>query len=72
MSGSGFVHLHNHSEFSLLDGAARIDAMVARAAGYGMPALALTDHGSMFGALQFHDAAWSAGIKPIQIGRAHV
>ena len=65
MSGSGFVHLHNHSEFSLLDGAARIDAMVARAAGYGMPALALTDHGSMFGALQFHDAAWSAGIKPI-------
>ncbi|MFM8944664.1 MAG: DNA polymerase III subunit alpha [Actinomycetota bacterium] len=65
MSGSGFVHLHNHSEFSLLDGAARIDRMVARAVSHGMPAIALTDHGSMFGALQFHEAARAAGIKPI-------
>src|SRR5215469_2478633 len=60
-----FVHLHNHTEFSLLDGASRIDAMVARAAELGMPALALTDHGVMYGAIQFYKACLGAGIKPI-------
>ena len=54
MSGKSFVHLHTHSEYSLLDGAARIDEMFARAAELEMPALAMTDHGVMFGALNFY------------------
>jgi DNA polymerase III subunit alpha len=62
---ASFVHLHNHSEFSLLDGAARIDAMVGRAAELGMPAIALTDHGVMFGALDFYEACVRHGVKPI-------
>jgi len=61
----GFVHLHNHSEFSLLDGAARISEMVERARDLGMPALAITDHGSMYGVVSFYKAAKKAGIKPI-------
>jgi DNA polymerase-3 subunit alpha len=60
-----FVHLHNHTEFSLLDGASRIPRMVARAAELGMPALALTDHGVMYGAIHFYKACRAAGIKPI-------
>jgi DNA polymerase-3 subunit alpha len=60
-----FVHLHNHSEYSLLDGASRIEAMVKLAAGYGMPALAITDHGNMFGAIKFYKEAQKAGVKPI-------
>lgn len=60
-----FVHLHNHSDFSLLDGASRIDQMVELAARYEMPALALTDHGNMFGAVSFYKAAKKRGIKPI-------
>ena len=60
-----FVHLHNHTEYSLLDGASRIPAMVARAAELGMPAIALTDHGVMYGAIHFYKAAKDAGIKPI-------
>jgi DNA polymerase III subunit alpha len=60
-----FVHLHNHSDFSLLDGAASVGAMVKRAKELGMGALALTDHGNMFGAVKFHDACREAGIKPI-------
>ncbi|MDQ6901085.1 MAG: PHP domain-containing protein, partial [Candidatus Dormibacteraeota bacterium] len=60
-----FVHLHNHTEFSLLDGASRIQAMVTRAAELGMPALALTDHGVMYGAIHFYKACLSAGIQPI-------
>ena len=62
---AAFVHLHVHSEFSLLDGAARIQAMFERAAEMQMPALALTDHGAMFGALQFYEAGIEAGVKPI-------
>ena len=54
-----------HSEFSLLDGAARIKALFERAAEFQMPALALTDHGAMFGALQFYEAGMAAGVKPI-------
>ena len=60
-----FVHLHNHSDFSLLDGAASVDSMVRKAKEMGMGALALTDHGNMFGAAKFHDACREAGIKPI-------
>ncbi len=60
-----FVHLHNHTEYSLLDGASRIPAMVARAAELEMPALALTDHGVMYGAVHFYKACRDAGIKPI-------
>jgi DNA polymerase-3 subunit alpha len=60
-----FVHLHNHSDYSLLDGACRIDRLVERAAGYGMNAVGLTDHGNLFGAVQFHDTARAAGLKPL-------
>lgn len=62
---SEFVHLHVHTEYSLLDGAARIEELVAQAADYGMPALAITDHGNMYGAVDFYKAAKEAGIKPI-------
>ncbi|HKW60778.1 MAG TPA: DNA polymerase III subunit alpha [Candidatus Dormibacteraeota bacterium] len=60
-----FVHLHNHTEYSLLDGASRIHAMVARAAELEMPAIGLTDHGVMYGAIHFYKACKDAGIKPI-------
>ena len=65
MSKTNFVHLHCHSEYSLLDGAARINDMINRAASLGMPALALTDHGTMFGVIDFYRAAREAGVKPI-------
>jgi DNA polymerase-3 subunit alpha len=61
----GFVHLHVHSEFSLLDGMGKIPALVARACELGMPALGLTDHGVMFGAMDFYLEARCQGIKPI-------
>jgi DNA polymerase-3 subunit alpha len=60
-----FVHLHCHSEFSLLDGAARISDLVKAAKELGMPALALTDHGNMYAAVNFYKAAKEIGIKPI-------
>ena len=60
-----FVHLHNHSDFSLLDGASRVDDIVELAARYKMPAVALTDHGNMFGAVSFYKAAKRQGVKPI-------
>ncbi|MBN3522918.1 DNA polymerase III subunit alpha [Paenibacillus apiarius] len=60
-----FVHLHVHSEYSLLDGAARIEALAARAAACGMKALALTDHGVMYGTIAFYKACVAHGIKPI-------
>ncbi|WP_127495452.1 DNA polymerase III subunit alpha [Paenibacillus glycanilyticus] len=62
---SSFVHLHVHSEYSLLDGAARIRDLVARAAELGMKSLALTDHGVMYGAIPFYRACLAQGIKPI-------
>ncbi|MDH5675100.1 MAG: DNA polymerase III subunit alpha [Myxococcales bacterium] len=62
---SDFVHLHVHSQYSMLDSSLRLKAMVQRAAELKMPALALTDHGNMFGAVQFHRACGDAGIKPI-------
>ena len=65
MKHSDFVHLHNHSKYSLLDGACRIDRMVQRALEFRMPALAITDHGNMFGAIEFYSEAMTHGIKPI-------
>ena len=65
MSQKSFVHLHTHSEFSLLDGASRVAAMFEKAAELGMPALALTDHGTMFGAVDFYKAGVKAGVTPI-------
>ena len=64
MSAS-FAHLHLHTEFSMLDGAARVDEVTQRAAADGQPAIAITDHGNMYGALDFYKAAKAAGIKPI-------
>lgn len=61
----GFVHLHVHSQYSLLDGTADVDALVARAADYGMSALALTDAGNLFGAVAFYKACQKKGIKAI-------
>ncbi|SDT40876.1 DNA polymerase III subunit alpha [Microlunatus soli] len=60
-----FVHLHVHSEYSMLDGAARIDDLMAGCEQMEMPAIALTDHGFLFGAHEFHAAATKAGVKPI-------
>ncbi|KXK09342.1 MAG: DNA polymerase III subunit alpha [Microgenomates bacterium OLB23] len=60
-----FIHLHLHSEYSLLDGLSRIDELIAKAQEYNMNALALTDHGAMYGAFRFYIAAKKAGIKPI-------
>ncbi|WP_145319566.1 DNA polymerase III subunit alpha [Paenibacillus xylanexedens] len=62
---SSFVHLHVHSEYSLLDGAARIPDLVGKAADLGMTTLALTDHGVMYGAIPFYKACVERGIKPI-------
>jgi len=60
-----FVHLHTHSHYSLLDGLGKIDDLVKRAVEYGMPAIALTDHGVMYGAIEFYKKCQKAGIKPI-------
>jgi DNA polymerase III subunit alpha len=65
LGADSFAHLHLHSQYSILDGAIDISALVARAADLGMPAVAVTDHGNMFGAIEFHDAARAKGIKPI-------
>jgi DNA polymerase-3 subunit alpha len=60
-----FVHLHLHSQYSLLDGANRLDDVIAAAKAAGQPALALTDHGNLFGAIDFYDKAKKAGVRPI-------
>ena len=60
-----FVHLHVHTQYSILDGASDIKKVVARAKELGMPALAITDHGNMYGVKEFHDVATKAGVKPI-------
>jgi DNA polymerase-3 subunit alpha len=65
VAADSFVHLHVHSEYSMLDGAARIGPLVQEAARQGMPAIAVTDHGNTFGAFEFYKAAKDAGIKPI-------
>ena len=65
MENKQFVHLHVHTEYSLLDGAARIKKLVKTCKNYGMPAIAITDHGNMYGAVSFYDTCKKEGIKPI-------
>jgi DNA polymerase III subunit alpha len=72
LTGDAFVHLHTHTEYSLLDGASRIGDLFARAAELEMPALAMTDHGAMFGALNFYEAGRATGVKPILGVEAYV
>jgi len=67
-----FTHLHTHSHYSLLDGLAKIDQLVNRAKELGMNSLALTDHGNLYGAVEFYKAAKAAGIKPILGVEAYV
>ena len=64
-STDSFVHLHVHSEYSMLDGAARVKPLIDEAAEQGMPAVAVTDHGNVFGAYDFWKTATDAGVKPI-------
>jgi DNA polymerase-3 subunit alpha len=64
-SGGAFAHLHCHSEYSMLDGASRIKDLISFTRNQGMPALALTDHGAMYGAVKFYKEAKDAGIKPL-------
>ncbi|MGH3602979.1 MAG: DNA polymerase III subunit alpha [Pseudonocardiaceae bacterium] len=65
MSSDSFVHLHTHTEFSMLDGAARLDDLFTECVRMGMPALAMTDHGNVFGAYEFWKKANANGVKPI-------
>src|SRR5690242_14564163 len=62
---SQFVHLHLHSDYSMLDGACDVEKLVHRVKELGMPAVAMTDHGNIFGAVHFVNAAHKAGVKPI-------
>ena len=63
--GDSFTHLHVHTEFSMLDGAARLDELVAKAVADGQPALGMTDHGNMYGVLDFYKECKDKGVKPI-------
>ncbi|WP_117208315.1 DNA polymerase III subunit alpha [Allorhizocola rhizosphaerae] len=65
MGSRSFVHLHVHTEYSMLDGAARLKSLFSETARLGMPALAMTDHGNMYGAYDFYKQAVGAGVKPI-------
>ena len=65
MASDSFVHLHLHTEYSTLDGAVRINELMKKAKGLGMPAVAITDHGNLYGAIEFYQEAEKAGIKPI-------
>ncbi|HEV2318502.1 MAG TPA: PHP domain-containing protein, partial [Verrucomicrobiae bacterium] len=65
MPHADFVHLHLHTEFSLLDGACRLDRLMDKACELQFPALAITDHGALYGAIDFYKAAREKGIKPI-------
>jgi len=60
-----FIHLHNHSDYSVLDGAITLDRLIARAKEMGMPGVAVTDHGNLFGAVEFYQKAINNGIKPV-------
>ena len=63
--GDSFTHLHVHTEFSMLDGAARLDELVAKAVADGQPAVGITDHGNMYGVLEFYKECRDQGVKPI-------
>ena len=65
MKHSEFVHLHVHTQYSLLDGMIRLEDLFKKAREYKMPAIAITDHGNMFGAIDFYQQAYKHGIKPI-------
>src|SRR5258707_5582196 len=65
MPRDSFVHLHLHTEYSLLDGAIRMKDLMKKAAEFKMPAVAMTDHGNLYGAIEFYQEAQRAGIKPI-------
>ncbi len=65
MPSAGFVHLHVHTQYSLLDGAIRIEPLLKRAASHQMISVAITDHGTMYGVIEFYEKAYKAGIKPI-------
>ena len=65
MTEKSFVHLHNHSEFSFIDGSSLLDSMASICNNLGMPAIALTDHGNMYGAIDFYNACKTKNIKPI-------
>jgi DNA polymerase-3 subunit alpha len=65
MKQSNFVHLHVHTQYSLLDGMIRLNELFKKAKEFGMPAIAITDHGNMFGAIDFYKQAEASGIKPI-------
>jgi DNA polymerase III subunit alpha len=65
MPRDSFVHLHLHTEYSLLDGAIRMKELMKKAAEFKMPAVAITDHGNLFGAIEFYQEATRAGVKPI-------
>ncbi len=72
MKFANFVHLHTHSQYSLLDGACKLEPLIETAKEYKMPALAITDHGNMFGAAEFYKKATQAGVKPIIGTEAYV
>jgi DNA polymerase-3 subunit alpha len=72
VAAGGFVHLHNHTQYSLLDGVSKIPALVARAKELGMPALAITDHGNLFGSVAFYEEARAAGLHPVLGMEAYV
>src|SRR3954464_14458367 len=63
--GDSFTHLHLHTEYSMLDGAARVQDVVATAAADGQPAIGITDHGNMYGVIDFYPAARDAGLTPV-------
>src|SRR3954452_24194700 len=65
MTETPFVHLHNHTDYSLLDGACEIDQLMKVCAEQNMPAVAMTDHGNLFGAVQFYNTAKAKGIHPV-------
>ena len=65
MQAADFVHLHVHTEYSLLDGASRIPELIAEAKKLGMKSIAITDHGAMYGVVNFYKEAKKAGLKPI-------
>ena len=63
---AGFVHLHLHTEYSLLDGATKISEIADKALEYGQSAVAITDHGVMYGAVEFYNSLKAKGVKPIR------